>query len=632
MSRIHIALCALALAASASISVQPAAAGANARPRLHGLQPGRFEVLTQGVPIRIVFIGYDPQQIDVESFKASLPATYKPAVRYPQFFGLRGREMGLSHEFTYSFEFKAAPFADRFFGALAKMGRPGPRTAVQQYYNDQAGNILDVPAEVLYLDAPSVEAWLHRNDPGRNDRAYTIYFLNWYGRPDFRFHVYEKSDEPDVDTGHNFGQRASRRVIAWGGSSSRTWFHDLSAGPEIWAGNANVDAADLDGDAYPDYRIPPIWEFADGGYRPPDELWIDLFLLTRYVAINLLFTSSPLFDPMLTAPGAGGAKIAHVTTLEDDDDPATSGQDYFKADVMRARLRELEPYYRWHVGESSVDPIDADARAALQMYASAWIGGFIPGCWQAFGTPFASLQCFFSEHSASYFPDYRPNDYVGRVVSFNTAQESTVGFVGLSDSNWIDGAQGLNYVFVGPGRRSQGYGVTNMAVHEFGHHIGLSHPHDGYDSENAEVPGYTYDYIASGDFYFAWAGDESHTAMHYLFTSTRFGQFNRDNLHRWESAGYVNWSNALAEAVLAHPDAHRVRGLVLAADLLTIYGKAQFRNWEYGQSAAALRGAYELLLTAAQQIDASSTSLMLARVPLADPITPLGCTLRFPTQ
>ena len=93
----------------------------------------------------------------------------------------------------------------------------------QQFYNNQVRNILDVPAEILYLDAPSVEAWLHRNDGARDDRAYTIYFVNWYGRPDFRFHVYEKTDEPDVDTGHNFGRRESRRMIAWGGSSSRTW-------------------------------------------------------------------------------------------------------------------------------------------------------------------------------------------------------------------------------------------------------------------------------------------------------------------------------------------------------------------------------------------------------------------------
>lgn len=626
MSRVLTCMCALALA-TAAISARPAAAsGGSGRPRLAGLQPGTFEVLTHRVPIRIVFIGYEAQQLDLETFKAWLPPTYKPVVRYPQYFGLQGRDLGLLFDFTYSFEFKGKPFADKFFGALAAMGRPGPRTAYQQYYNDQVRNILDVPSEILYLDAPSVEAWLHRHDSARDDRAYTIYFVNWYGRPDFRFHVYEKTDEPDVDTGHNFGLRESRRVIAWGGSSSRTWFHDLSAGPELWGGNANVDDANLDEDPYPDYRIPPIWEYAQAGYRSPDELWIDLYLLTRFVAINQLFTSSPYFDPLGTAPGAGGAKIAHVTTLEDDDDPTTSGQDNFDAKVMRARLREFEPYYHWQVGESLVDPIDPGARSALETFATGFTGGFIPGCWQAFGHPLASLYCYFSEHSATYFPSYRPNDYVGRVAAYNTRQESRLGFVAFSDGDWSEGAQSLNYVFAGPGLRSRGFGVTNLAVHEFGHHIGLSHPHDGYDSE------FGFDYVASADLFFAWAGDESHTVMHYLFTSTRFGQFDRDNAHRWETAGYLNRANALADAVLGHPEAARVRGLVLAADLSAAYGRTQFRDWNYARSAAALRLSYELLLTASQQIGAESAVLTRARMPLSDPIPPRGCRLRFPTQ
>ncbi len=96
--------------------------------------------------------------------------------------------------------------------------------------------------------------------PGVDTRRNTIYLINWYGRSDFKFHVYTKTDEPDPDTGYDFGElRESRKLIAWGGttaddeenglgSTRRVWFHDLSAGPEAWAGNWNVDDADLDGD------------------------------------------------------------------------------------------------------------------------------------------------------------------------------------------------------------------------------------------------------------------------------------------------------------------------------------------------------------------------------------------------
>jgi hypothetical protein len=622
---------ALAAAAASSMSArsqEPTAA--TSLPSLAGLQPGTFEVLRQQVPVRVVFIGYRPEQLNMAEFKGWLPATYKPVVRYPQSYGLQGRDTGLLYEFRYSFEFKGPKFTDGFFDALSSMGRRGRRTLFQQLYNDQINNVLDVADDVLYLDAPAVEAWLNRNDNRGHDPGYTIYFVNWYGRPDFKFHVYEKTDEPDPDTRHNFGLNESRRIIGWGGSSGRIWFHDLSAGPEAWTGSWNVDDEDLDGDGFYDSRITPIWEYAEGGYALPEWLGNDLGVVTRFVAINLLFTSSPLYDPMVTAPGSGGSKVVHVAMFEDDDDAAASGLDYFDAAFMRARLRDLQPYYHWRVGKSVNDPIDADAKVALDTFHTFWTGEFVPGCWQAFGTPLAQLACFFFEAQALYFPPYRANDYVGKVAAFNTL--TRVGFIGMADDNWIDGTQSFSYLFNDPELRSAGYGFTAVGVHEFGHHVGLSHPHDGYDSEWSEELGWPFDYRATGPFYFIWAGDESDTTMNYLATTQGFGQFDRDNAHRWETAGYLNWSNALAEAVLAHPEAPRVSALVRAADLLVVYGKGQFRNWNYLASATALRHAYQLLLVAAEQIGASSAALTRARTPLPDPPHHIVCSPRFLKQ
>jgi hypothetical protein len=59
-----------------------------------------------------------------------------------------------------------------------------------------------------------------------------------------------------------------------------------------------VDATDLDENGFEDYRMPAIWEYTSGGYRDPAALTSDLGLVTRFVAINLLFTTSPLYDPM----------------------------------------------------------------------------------------------------------------------------------------------------------------------------------------------------------------------------------------------------------------------------------------------------------------------------------------------
>ena len=85
-----------------------------------------------------------------------------------------------------------------------------------------------------------------------------MYVVNWWGdgerpREGFEHHVYTKTNEPDTDTGFNFGRLSnSRKLIAWGGTTaeneengrgpaSRVWFHDLSAGPHSFTDNWNVD-------------------------------------------------------------------------------------------------------------------------------------------------------------------------------------------------------------------------------------------------------------------------------------------------------------------------------------------------------------------------------------------------------
>ena len=285
--------------------------------RLDTLRPGAFVVQTQTVPVDLVFIGYRPDQIDEQALVNALPATYSPVVRYPQFYGLSGRDMGLKFRFKYQVIYKSRSFENQFFSFLTHTGTEGPLTQFQDQYNQQNKNVLDVTGPVLYIDAPAVERYLASRDGG-DGRRYTIYFINWYGRRDFKFHVYTKTDEADPDTDYNFGiQRGSRKMIAWGGSVSRSWLYDLSAGPESWTNNWIVD------DDQTEYHMPPVWEYRAGGYRPASRLTADLGLVARYVGIDLLFTTSPLYDPLVTAPDVGGSKVVHVAMLQDD--PTSDG-------------------------------------------------------------------------------------------------------------------------------------------------------------------------------------------------------------------------------------------------------------------------------------------------------------------
>jgi len=591
-----------------------------------GLTPGQSVLFKQEVPINLVFIGYDEGAIDLSELLGGLPSSYEPIVRYPEFYGLSGRPMGLHFDFTYKTIFTNDRFEDRFFKTLMKLGQEGDPTAFQFAYNDMANNVLDVSGQVLYIDGPSVEKYL-KSQAGsigiRSARGYTIYFINWYARPDFRFHVYTKTDQPDPDTGYNFGDlRASRKIIAWGGSHSRSWFLDLSAGPEAWTNNYDVDNLDLDGNGVEDYRMPPIWEYTPGGYRDPALLSNDLGLLARYVGINLLFTSSPLYDPLVTTPGLNGRKAVHVEVFEDD--PASNGLDWINMGFVQDKMVKFEPYYGWLNGLEDNNPIDPGAQRALRIFAGLLLED---DCWSPFGDTFAELFCYFDANYSSYVPDYGPGDYVAAIFAFNTTADnlgSQFGLLGFADDNWVDGTQSYVFAFDSAEYRDLGYGFSTTAVHEGGHHFGMSHPHDGYDAETG------LDYGPEDEFYYAWAGDESNTIMHYLDLSQDFGQFDQDNMYRYEFAGYMNLANDLADDVMAHPQYNSVKGLVAKARIRASEASRAFTKWDYLRAASNAFRAYMFLVQAADQLGISVEQAAMLRVAPSGLAPHEGDPIRYP--
>lgn len=589
------------------------------------IQPGDPVTLEQKVPVNVIFIGYDRSQIDKQALLDQLPAAYSPLVRYPQFYGLPGRDMGLEYTFDYRVTFAATTTTNKFFNYLKQIGTSDAPTVYQLAYNDQENNILDVADSVLYIDAPSVEKWLAKNLNVDKSRGYTVVFINWYNRPDFQFHVYTKTDIADPDTGYNFGElRASRKLIAWGGTTSRLWFYDLSAGPEAWTNNYDVDNPDLDGNGYEDYRMPPVWEYAPDGYRDPAALSPDLGLVTRFVAIDLLFTTSPLYDPMVTAPEWKGDKIVHINMMEDD--PASMGTDWISTNFALMQFKKFQPYYNWLVNLTNVDPIDPGAQRAFRIFAEVLEED---DCWNAYFTPFAELFCYFDANRDLYIPMYDQADYVVPIHAFNTTADNLgtqYGLLGFADDNWVDGTQSYVFTFDTEDYRSLGYGFSTTTVHETGHHIGMSHPHDGYDSELG------LDFGPADDFYFAWSGDESNTIMHYMDLTVEFGQFDRDNMYRWETAGYLNWANSLLGEIAAHPKAYRVLRYVTQANIYGLQSIQNFESWDYLNAARRARQAYEQTIIAANILGIEvtpPTSLMLRIVP--NPSVPHeGDPIRFP--
>jgi hypothetical protein len=184
-----------------------------------------------------------------------------------------------------------------------------------------------------------------------------------------------------------------------------------------------------------------------------------------------------------------------------------------------------------------------------------------PGCWTPFGDPYAELFCYFRDHRAQYFPA-PPGDAVIPAAGFTVPDPVLFGFGGAADDDWQTGAPSFIYIFDSPGIRflfNRAY--THATVHETGHYLGLSHPHDGYDSATGV------DFIQSGAYNFAWIGDESSTVMSYTLGNEAYDQFDLDNEARWQVARLLDLADTDTAAILATPHSAQDNLQLVQADL-----------------------------------------------------------------
>jgi hypothetical protein len=67
--------------------------------------------------------------------------------------------------------------------------------------------------------------------------------------------------------------------------------------------------------------------------------------------------------------------------------------------------------------------------------------------------------------------------------------------LGRADDNYRNGVQSFVFSFVSPAI-AENYGLTTTEIHEYGHHLNLSHPFDGFDYETGA------DFGWDGKYYF----------------------------------------------------------------------------------------------------------------------------------
>jgi hypothetical protein len=186
-------------------------------------------------------------------------------------------------------------------------------------------------------------------------------------------------------------------------------------------------------------------------------------------------------------------------------------------------------------------------------------------------------------------------DYELPNFNYATTEDISAPLLGYADDNYRTGTQSFVFNFLSPGIVELGYGLTTTMIHEVGHHLAMSHPHDGYDSETGV------DYEPSGPYYFAWSGDESNTMMSYIDLNWDFSQFDRDNMNRYMAAAFSQNANRIAADILADPDAATAADELAAADRLLGASKRAFSGHRYLTAALAAQEAYRLVRKGARQ-------------------------------
>ena len=591
-----------------------------ATPSLTTLRPGQFQEINQELEINIVFVGYEqgagPRDIDESVLRAGLPSRYRALAINPSLY-IPGNEEddqiwnGNSYDYSYNIVYANQAFEDAYFNYLLSNSTECGNSFFQDYYNTQQARSLNVTSNIC-IGATTAEKWLALNSPGMlgvDTTKYTVFYINWYGRPDFRFHAYVPYDypDPDPDTGIFWGGDALN-MIAWGGTTPdddqnglgslrRVWFYDLSAGPEYNTSNCLLDPAEVFGIIGPGaYTMPPVWEYGNlGAYRPFTNLSGDLAKITRYVALDSLFTTSPGYSPALSSPKLPQEIQLDVTIFNGD--PGTNAYDYLKMDRVLAEISDLRPESTF-TSEVTEEPFSGRLRDVYMCAYPATFGIPTAPCYgnrQGSGVSFRDMFLYLRDHELQYVEG--DADYEIPVFTFFVPTEIETSFEGQSVDNQIDGTQKFNYVVSSTFDR-ESHGTTESTIHEIGHHLAASHPHNGFDYQSFSLYN-----SARPAFHYVWAGDQSDTVMSYMFTSNNFSQFDRDNMNRWMTAVYINQTNRILAKILVSPRVAQVGMMLSLADADAAAALVLYGNMDYVPAVGKAKAAYEIVLAAAEQID-----------------------------
>lgn len=588
---------------SLACTAYPVNAAKKTLPTFTTLTPGTPTTIEQDLNINVVFIGFDDEWIDEDLFESWMLEEYQTIIRSRTWYGIL-EPLGLEFSFDYNYIFADNTFTGELFDYIKNVASyPGSLYSRQTWYNglpaeERAGYAIMGPN--YYVNAPDIEQWLEENaaaefgiDPVN---TYTIFFLNGFDYYDGFAHSYQYVDEPNPDTGAIFGLYGSRQMTGWGGQFGRSWFIDLSAGPDRFLFQSATAT-------YED-AVRPIWEYqAYDGYRTNDDLTLSLAYLTRFVGIDLLFTPSPIYPTYLQPPLLPETIQFDVNMFQQAE--TYIGEDWFDPTFMASAYEEFLPFLDFSVSFQNRQLDDPLLTKVFENWASdnpySVFGKKSPYYWAADSG--IDFHLYFKSHLFQYMTATEGSsaDYTIPIFSYAIEDDylgDNFGLGGYADDNWLDGTQEYIYTFNTPYWAEEvGYGFTQTAIHEAGHHIGLSHPHDGWDPVYQEVA-----YLGA----FANAGDHSFTVMNYHDVTSQFGQFNQDSMYRYLTITYLNYANKMLASIIKSPQVEKVAGMLSSADADAQLALEEYQDMNYEDAVVHMKNAYDTI------VDAS----MLLKIPL----------------
>ncbi|MDP1795148.1 MAG: hypothetical protein Q8K63_13515 [Acidimicrobiales bacterium] len=590
LRRLALGLLVIGLLGGAPIAAQ----AAPPTPSFTTLQPGQPPKLTETLPVQIVLVGYEPDLVPEEHLRAYLADSVEPVDRRRSERSGKAEFMGLTYDLDYSVTYADLAYENAFFGYLTQIGVDEDVLSrvdisyFQSLYNQQKTRSETI-VDNLVIDGAKVEQWLNANPaPGVDPTRNTVVFVNWWGRPDFRFHEYEVSGDPQSEQNIDWGTRFwNSRLMAWGGTSgtdtqgsgrpSRTWFHDLSAGPDWrtsgWFLDDPLQRRGLP-DPNEDLFFAPIWDYLNGNPSVAERAPIPdmLGLLTRFVAVNSMFAASPIY---------GYGPDAHVAVDPELDVTVQNaiGRPVFTESLLRQEMSELLGYnpridvdHRPLTGFQTQCLSDAAADRLCRPEADPSV----------YGIDLANL--FFSAEKSQ--PQWRDGSAEFELPAFVQATEIDGNWVGASTDNFTDGTGVAAYALPTSKSLEFGWGSTSSLLHEYGHVVGVSHPHDGWEGNWYE-----------GNFgpewlNFVWVGDEVNSVMSYLNLTNDFSQFDKDNFGRWQAARFLRGANRIAADVLASRNARAGTADLVRADAAFTRAQAALHAHDYVNAQHHARDGY----------------------------------------